>query len=51
MIISDEAALSRQMRGSRTASGAGGAADSCAGASRSQTAAATAASSIPPASA
>ena len=51
MIMSDDAALSRQMRGSRTASGAGGAADSMRGPSRSHTAAATAASAITPASA
>ena len=51
MIISDEAALSRQMRGSRAASGAGGAADSTRGPSRIQTAAAIAPTSITPASA
>ena len=51
MIISDEAALSRQMRGSRAASGAGGAADSTRGPSRSQIAEASADTSIAPASA
>ena len=51
MIISDDAALSRQMRGSRAASGAGGAADSTRGPSRIHTAAAIAATSITPASA
>src|SRR5215212_8312462 len=51
MIISEDAALSRQMRGSRWASGAGGAADSTRGPSRSQIPAARAAASIRPASA
>ena len=51
MIISDDAALSRQIRGSRAASGAGGAADSTRGPSRSQIAAASAATSMKPASA
>src|SRR5262245_64849895 len=51
MIMSDDAALSRQMRGSRTASGAGGAADATRGPSRSQIAAAAAETSIAPASA
>src|SRR5215210_4606395 len=49
MIISDDAALSRQMRGSRAALGAGGAADSIRGPSRSQIAAARAAASMTPA--
>ena len=51
MIMSDDATLSRQMRGSRTASGAGGAADSRRSPSRSHSAAATDATAIAPASA
>jgi hypothetical protein len=51
MIMSDDAKLSRQMRGSRTASGAGRAADSRRSPSRSHRAAATDAASIAPASA
>jgi hypothetical protein len=51
MIISDDAKLSRQMRGSRAASGAGGAADSRRSPSRSHSPAVSDAASIAPPSA